>query len=140
MQITNTVVADNLPRNCEGLLDRSFSPGSGGLNVDSDGTCAAVSPSLNFTVIMDPKLDPLADNGGPTLTHLPQPDSPLIDMGTICEPNDQRGFPRPAGRDCDIGAVERHAPLAELRYRGELDDVLRPTEIIPDPAKDDKED
>jgi hypothetical protein len=29
----------------------------------------------------DPKLLPLADNGGPTMTMMPQADSPLIDAG-----------------------------------------------------------
>ncbi|MEZ5209162.1 MAG: choice-of-anchor Q domain-containing protein [Acidimicrobiales bacterium] len=56
----------------------------------------------------DVGLGPLADNGGPTLTRLPAPGSPLLDraVGT-CGPADQRGLPRPQGPACDTGAVER---------------------------------
>jgi hypothetical protein len=56
----------------------------------------------------DPKLGPLADNGGPTLTMALLPGSPAIDAGnTLLAPTaDQRGFPRPAGLAADIGAFE----------------------------------
>jgi hypothetical protein len=56
-------------------------------------------------------LGPLADNGGWTDTHMPLPESPLIDSG-ICLPGvttDQRGASRPHGPACDIGAVEAGA-------------------------------
>jgi hypothetical protein len=57
---------------------------------------------------IDPLLGPLADNGGFTLTHLPQPGSPAIDAGECLAevPSDQRGVARPQGAACDIGAVE----------------------------------
>jgi len=74
----------------------------------------------------DPLLGPLADHGGPTQTHLPQPDSPAIDAGdprVLSETflavdltgdgdtddsltRDQRGFARITGDSVDIGAVE----------------------------------
>jgi predicted outer membrane repeat protein len=57
----------------------------------------------------DPRLGPLADNGGPTLTVLPQAGSPLVDAiaGDECAlAVDQRGEPRPQGPGCDIGATE----------------------------------
>jgi len=54
------------------------------------------------------KLGPLADNGGRTLTHLPDPQSPLVDAGSnvfgLFE--DQRKFQRTIGTQTDIGAVE----------------------------------
>jgi hypothetical protein len=61
-----------------------------------------------------PKLDPLADNGGPTQTHGLQDDSPAIDVGDNngCPATDQRGVSRPVDGDsdgtatCDIGAFE----------------------------------
>jgi CSLREA domain-containing protein len=70
------------------------------------------------------RLDPLADNGGPTPTHLPRPDSPLRDriapdVAMLCDgthPTDQRGVPRAIDSDsdgiaaCDTGSVE--APVA----------------------------
>lgn len=54
------------------------------------------------------RLGPLADNGGPTLTHAPLADSPAIDAaGTAgCPDADQRGVHRPQGQACDAGAVE----------------------------------
>lgn len=57
-----------------------------------------------------PRLAPLHDNGGPTRTHLPLPDSPVIDRGDAHGFSvDQRGAARVAGADADIGAVELHA-------------------------------
>ena len=55
-------------------------------------------------------LDPLADNGGPTLTHALVPGSPAIDAAPVdadCPAEDQRGAGRPQGAMCDIGAFER---------------------------------
>lgn len=59
---------------------------------------------------VDPLLGPLADNGGPTLTHALLPGSPAIDAGNPAIQNppaaDQRGFARIYGPAIDIGAVE----------------------------------
>jgi hypothetical protein len=60
----------------------------------------------------DAMLGPLADNGGPTLTHALMPGSPAIDAGdpSIASPPefDQRGsgFDRVSGGRIDIGAYE----------------------------------
>jgi hypothetical protein len=62
------------------------------------------------TLMLDPLLGPLADNGGPTRTMALSPGSPAIDTGT--NPTalawDQRGtgFARVAGLEADIGAFE----------------------------------
>jgi hypothetical protein len=54
---------------------------------------------------IDPLLGPLADNGGPTLTHALQAGSPAIDHGDPAAPSqDQRGYGR-AGLP-DVGAFE----------------------------------
>jgi hypothetical protein len=57
-----------------------------------------------------PRLEPLADNGGPTATHMPMPDSLAIDAGNnlLKSDADQRGagYPRVFGTAPDIGAVE----------------------------------
>jgi len=69
----------------------------------------------------DPKLRPLQNNGGPTLTHAPLTNSPAIDKGKNLSGSstDQRGLPRtanfpgitnaPGGDGTDIGAFERQA-------------------------------
>jgi len=57
---------------------------------------------------VDPMLDPLAANGGPTQTMALLPGSPAIDAGddVTCTTADQRGIARPQGSQCDIGAYE----------------------------------
>lgn len=75
------------------------------------------SSSHNNLTSGDPKLGVLQDNGGPTLTLLPQVGSPAIDTGscdTSTPPTDQRGFLRPNPGStsptlCDIGAVEANS-------------------------------
>ncbi len=63
------------------------------------------------TLAGDPRLLPLADNGGPTLTHALAADSPAIDAGLNPENlvHDQRGegHARLSGAGVDIGAFER---------------------------------
>jgi hypothetical protein len=77
------------------------------------------SPGAHYST-SDPKLAPLADNGGLTQTHLPiasstpGESSPAIDGGASgCVDEtlsaltvDQRGVVRPIGASCDLGAVE----------------------------------
>lgn len=64
--------------------------------------------SCDGTADGDPQLGPLADNGGPTLTQMPQGLGGLVDAGANaqCLLIDQRGVTRPQGGACDIGAVE----------------------------------
>jgi len=69
--------------------------------------------STGFMEGKNPQLSPLADNGGPTLTHMIASSSPVINQGS--NPNflgfDQRGLPRALGGAPDVGAVERVLPL-----------------------------
>ena len=73
---------------------------------------------------IDPRLGPLADNGGPTPTHALLPGSPALDAGSpkpfeigtaYCQAVDQRGQTRSVDGDgdgaprCDMGAVEQSA-------------------------------
>ena len=101
--VKNTIVA-NSPSggNCAGAVI------SGGFNLASDSSCG-------FNLAPNLMLGPLANNGGPTLTHMPQPGSPAIDFVAVgCPPpaTDQRGAKRPAGAACDAGAVEYGAAVA----------------------------
>lgn len=83
-----------------------------GHNLDDDGTCANGGPG--DLPARDALLGPLADNLGPTLTHLPAPASPLANAGNnaSCPLEDQRGFLRNVGpaNGCDIGSVEFSVP------------------------------
>ena len=82
-------------------------------------------------VPIDAQLQPLADNGGATLTQLPVTGSPVIDAGSdaLCETTDQRGFIRPFDGDgngittCDIGAVELGA-VTDLIFKDGFDELI----------------
>ncbi len=104
--LKNTIISDSsgtsLTENCgRPIID-------GGHNLQyPDKTCFNISP------VQDPKLGPLADNGGPTLTLALQTGSPAIGAGdkTVCLSSwaggiDQRGILRNKSSSCDIGAFE----------------------------------
>lgn len=80
---------------------------SGGYNWANDDSCG-LSGANDFQGNEDPLLGELADNSGPTQTHLPAAGSPLIDKIPVelCPAIDQRLLPRPQNPTCDIGAVE----------------------------------
>ena len=107
IDVQNSVVqaADN---DCQGATSKGY-------NVDSDGTCNSATGDVTAA---DPMLGPLADNGGPTQTHLPAAGSPVIDAAdtAACPATDQRGYARPSGvgAACDIGAVEVEGTSAAL--------------------------
>jgi hypothetical protein len=75
--------------------------GSGGFPGAGDRVGSSASP-------LDPRVGPLADNGGPTFTLALLPGSPALDSGTVigAPPTDQRGVPRPQAAGVDIGAFE----------------------------------
>ena len=106
--LANTLLAANLPANADGPV------ADGGHNLSSDASCAFTSlGSLNHT---DPKLGPLADNGGPTQTMALLPGSPAIGAGdgALAPTDDQRGFPRPPWSS-DIGAFQSaYPPLLQV--------------------------
>ena len=144
-EMRNTIVAGNTDAEGTNVLHDLFLEADAGLTFDSlgfnwvgDNRGAATafpvgSPngSNDFAgdgaAALDPDLDALAFNGGPTPTHAPSgPSSPILDQGS-CQGAlaDQRGFGNggtgerivdlaPADLDdgCDIGAVE--ASLTQL--------------------------
>ena len=67
---------------------------------------------------IDPLLEPLADNGGPTLTHALQSGSPAINRGDpAAPPQDQRGYGR-AGVP-DVGAFEFGGGFPRYDFNGD---------------------
>jgi hypothetical protein len=108
MNVVNSIVGEN---DFFGCFVAPYGSGtvtltSGGNNVVSDASCAPVASDVIVPGVL---LGPLADNGGPTLTHLPMPGSPAVDAANsnLCPPADQRGVSRPQGTACDAGSVER---------------------------------
>ncbi len=114
----SSIVANNPgTAQCKGEGAGTFN--SLGYNLENTNSCgfnqAGDLPSTSA------QLRPLGNYGGPTFTHMLQPNSSAIDAGTnsICLASDQRGTSRPidgnniSGAVCDIGAVE-YNPATDL--------------------------
>jgi uncharacterized repeat protein (TIGR01451 family) len=115
VNVANSIIAGNIDTSsltqhpdCSGTLI------SQGFNLIQNTTgCFIGGLTMGNIASIDPILDPLMDNGGPTLTHALLPGSPAINAGNPagCIDHvsnlllkDQRGRPR-SGR-CDMGAYE----------------------------------
>jgi hypothetical protein len=85
-----------------------------GHNLSSDDS--GYIPGVGSFKSTDPKLGPLTNNGGPTLTMSLLPGSPALDAGdTAGAPTtDQRGVTRPFGLATDMGAFESTVPTYRL--------------------------
>ncbi len=107
--LQSTLVGNlNSTSNCVGAIRDD------GYNLASDQSCQfSNTGSRNNT---DPKLGPLADFGGPTLTMPLLAGSPALNaVDCVASPaTDQRGIVRPFGAFCDIGAFESAPPYTIL--------------------------
>jgi uncharacterized repeat protein (TIGR01451 family) len=79
-----------------------------------DEWCRGFSEESGDQIGVDPLLDDLHENGGPTETMALLPGSPALDSAADCPATDQRGGHRPpapgsAGPECDIGAYEAYS-------------------------------
>jgi len=96
--------------NC-GMTGGGIPVTSQGSNLSSDASCDMWLTAATDKKSVDPKLDVLADNTGPTLTHKLLEGSPAMAAGTAdaAVTVDQRGVARDAVPD--IGAYEDPAPV-----------------------------
>jgi uncharacterized repeat protein (TIGR01451 family)/CSLREA domain-containing protein len=136
----NSILADNtrrihldlpVPDDCLAVV---ASLQSLGYNlIGTADNCLITGTPLGNITGQDPRLGPLQFNGGRTQTRQPLPGSPAIDAGqtpacldanNLPLTGDQRGYPRPFGGRCDIGAVEAQPDLA-------LQASVSPTEASP---------
>ncbi len=125
VSLKNTIIAGNsdatvstgiVHPDCSGVFD------SQDYNLIGDAAgCTLNGATTHNLVGVKARLEPLKDNGGPTLTHALQAGSPAIDAGNPagCQDDkgvalalDQRGYIRPVDGNgdgtarCDIGAFE----------------------------------
>jgi CSLREA domain-containing protein len=115
LKMTNTLIAGN--QDLGGQAPDCFGTvTSSGYNlIESTLGCTISGTATGNITGQSAQLGPLADNGGPTLTHALLSGSPALDTGSpvtpgsggsACEAADQRGIARPQGFACDIGAYE----------------------------------
>jgi hypothetical protein len=113
--ITNTIIASNAAPDQPdiGLCHNYYTTGP--ITVDGSNDLISVDPANPLlvlppdTIVADPRLLPLAANGGLTQTHAFPPDSPAVDHGLVSsDAYDQRGNPyvRLYGAATDIGSYE----------------------------------
>ncbi|MGA8352873.1 MAG: choice-of-anchor Q domain-containing protein [Solirubrobacteraceae bacterium] len=129
--ISSSIVADGSASegpNC--MFQAGGSPAEDNRNNLLEGSSGECGFTLEYDPLLNvnPKLTPLAENGGPTQTMAPEPGSAAIDATTECEgiagddgsggwatatiplDVDQRGMPR--NSHCDIGAFQTEPPSA----------------------------
>jgi len=134
LTLIDTLVAGNTGStnpDCSNQASATITSGGNNLVGNNTGcTIANLQPSDRVGTSgtpINPLLGPLAGNGGPTRTMALLAGSPAINAGnnSTCPATDQRGFARPAGVSCDIGAFEAGAvegvvPVVEF-YNAQLD-------------------
>jgi hypothetical protein len=135
--LVNTIVAENQgsTNGMVAIVDDDLNGPGFSLGHNLIGTVGAFTNLLSSDLVgVNPRLGPLQDNGGPTLSHALLANSPAIDAGTSgLLAVDQRGQPRsidhPAtsngtGSDgTDIGATEVDPTLRLTRVSKSGDDV-----------------
>ena len=114
--LVNSVIAGNRGPDCR----------IAGGNILTIGTLVQNPQSCGTPVLtVDPLLQPLAANGGPTRTHAVGAGSATIDTADadFCLDTDQRDVERQAGGPCTIGAFEARG---ELLFANGFDAVTPP--------------
>ncbi len=106
-------------------------PGSVKNNIISILDDTATFPGSNnqigsFSMPLNPMLDTLKDNGGPTLTSALLECSPAIDSGEDPDISslDQRGFARSVGKSIDVGPYEYEDPYGQECYYGNFENYV----------------
>jgi uncharacterized repeat protein (TIGR01451 family) len=111
--LQNTILAGNTGNPTSTSPDCSGTINSSGYNLIGNTAGCTFNATTGDLLNVNPKLDPLQNNGGPTPTHALLLGSPAINAGNpagctdqLGNPlaSDQRGFPRVSR--CDIGAYE----------------------------------
>lgn len=109
--VKNTILTGSLDTagsspslNCDGPTLTSQ-----GRNIVGDNSCVPNPSSVGDLLATNAQLG--AWSGSPLRGYVPAEGSPAIDYAQDCPATDQRGYPRPLGAGCDVGAIERGALL-----------------------------
>jgi hypothetical protein len=135
MNARNSIIAQNKDISGGGTDDCAGDLTTEGYNLIGSGAgCSGVTDGVDGDQVgtaagpLDPQLGVLASNGGPSQTYALLPGSPALDAGnpaspgndgSACESTDQRGYSRPQGARCDIGAVEGGAMAINNDFDGD---------------------
>ncbi len=115
LTLENTILGENTINGVQSDCDAIVTLTSKGHNIIQTSNCVFSGATSTDIKGKDPLLGTLASNGGPTQTLALLAGSPALNAGdpdvpgsggTACAATDQRGFFRPQGTQCDIGAFE----------------------------------
>ncbi len=108
VHLGNTIVAKNVATNGPDVFGAAWNDEGHNLFFSLLGS-SNLGSAPGDIVGQDPRLGPLANNGGLTKTHALLKGSPAINAGddSIAPPTDQRGVKRPQGPHVDIGALRK---------------------------------
>ncbi len=106
VDVANSIIAGSCRFDAGALHHGVGNIQSPSTSCDFDSASNQVGVSAN-----DLAIGPFGENGGPTRTYEPSIDSVAVDTANEdqCLPMDQRGYLRPFGDACDVGAVESGA-------------------------------
>jgi len=123
MTIRNTIIAGNTSGGSAPDIAGTFN--SLGNNIIGDTAGGADGFDVSDRLDVDPLLNALADNGGPTMTHSLHSSSTAIDQGsaTGAPSDDQRGYTRDASPD--IGAFEYNPVITGTNFGFELPGTVK---------------
>ncbi|OLE56503.1 MAG: hypothetical protein AUI36_15720 [Cyanobacteria bacterium 13_1_40CM_2_61_4] len=136
VHLKNTIIAGNSAGPAtNSLMDLSGTFLSEGHNLtgDTNGASGFINSDL---LNVAANVGPLQDNGGPTFTHALLAGSPAIDAGASDGAPfvDQRGFPRPARFEFDIGAYEFRSAYERVQFQDgkvQVWFITEPNQIYP---------
>ncbi|MFL9822783.1 DUF4347 domain-containing protein, partial [Tolypothrix campylonemoides VB511288_2] len=114
ISVVNSIIAGNSDKGNQAsdVAGSTFNGNANNLIGSVSGISSSTLGTGSDIIASDPKLAPLADNGGPTQTHALLIGSPAINAGSNTQSNpnlpttDQRGSTRTIGNIVDIGAIE----------------------------------
>ncbi len=108
MSLQNSIVGEN-SASVDGpdLLEATFNPFFASYSLIQSPLGHGILNGVDGNLVgIDPDLGPLANNGGPTYTHLPAAGSAVVDAGNGSRAFDQRNFTGVVGSGLDMGSVE----------------------------------